>query len=322
MNNINIIGTGYAIPEHCISNDDLAEVVDTSDEWIKSRTGISTRYLSDNENTSDLGYRAAEMAIKKSGIDRKRIDLIVVATMTPDNVMPSTACIIQAKLGLNGCHVMAFDINAACSGFIYALQIAANMLNNYHYALVIGSETLSKIVDWTDRNTCVLFGDGAGALLLENTLTDCVMNFYAQSIGDDNGVLKADGVGLTKPLMNSDAKISYITMNGREVFRFAVNAIISGIDEVLNKRNLTIDDVDLIIPHQANIRIIDHVARKYKIDKKKFFVNLDRYGNTSAASVAIALAQCFEEKRIKKGMKIVLVGFGGGLTYGSALIEL
>ncbi len=323
MNNIKLVGAGYAIPEHCISNDDLASVVDTSDEWIYPRTGIKTRYVSTSENTSDLGYRAARNAIENAQIDVKEIDLIIVATITPDNFTPSCACLIQEKLGLNECAVMAFDISAACSGFVYALQVASAMLSQYKCALVIGSETLSKIIDWQDRNTCVLFGDGAGAAIVKQCENSKRYAYYARSIGDNVGTLRAKGCSLNQtPLVNSEKNFGYMEMDGAEVFRFAVKAMEEGIREVLAQVDVALEEVDYIIPHQANVRIIRNVAKRMKLAEDKFYMNVEKYGNTSAASVAIALAQAIEEKKVKEGMKLVLVGFGAGFTYAASYIEL
>ena len=322
MINIEITGSGYAVPEHCVTNADLEKTVDTSDEWITTRTGIKTRYISERENTSQLGYRAACKAIENAAIDKNEIDLIIVATMTGDNITPSTACLIQEKLGLNGNHVMAFDVNAACSGFIYAMHIAASMLGQYRCALVIGAETLSKIIDWTDRSTCVLFGDGAGAVIMKNSAGGGKMSFFAQSIGDNGGTLYAEGAPLHPVLINGEKSYGYLKMNGNEVFRFAVSAIEDSINKVLAENNISREDIDLIIPHQANRRIIAFVSRKMGIPMEKFYINLDKFGNTSAASVAIALAQAQEEGLLKKGMKIILTGFGAGFTYGAVYMEL
>lgn len=323
MNHVKLIGTGYASAKHCISNDDLSKIVDTNDAWIYSRTGIKTRYISSDENTSDLGYRAACKAIENANIAASEIDLIIVATITPDHFTPSCACLIQEKLGLNDCHVMAFDISAACSGFVYGLQIASAMLATHKCALVIGSETLSKIIDWQDRNTCVLFGDGAGAAVLKQEVSDKRIAFYSQSIGDNKGTLEAKGVSLDKtPLHNSEKTFGYMKMDGAEVFRFALKAMEEAITQVLSQVEVSLDEVDLIIPHQANIRIIRSVAKRMKLAEDKFFVNVEHFGNTSAASVAIALAQAFEQGKIKAGMKLVLVGFGAGFTYAASYIEV
>lgn len=322
MKNIKLVSTGYAVAQHCIKNVDLEKVVDTSDEWIVQRTGIKSRYVSSSENTSDLGYRAALNAISNAKIDVKEIDLILVATTTPDHFTPSCACLIQEKLGLNGSHVMAFDINAACSGFLYAMHIASSMLGQYRCALVVGSETLSKIIDWSDRNTCVLFGDGAGAIILRQEESALKMEYYAQSIGDSKGTLCAKGITMNEPLTNGNKTYGYLQMDGSEVFRFAIKAMQDGIQQVLAQADVKIEDIDVFIPHQANMRIIRNVANRMKIAEDKFYINLDKFGNTSAASIAIALAQAYEEGIIQKGMKVVLVGFGAGFTYGASYIEV
>ena len=321
MKNIEIAGSGYAVPGRCITNHDLEKTVDTSDEWITARTGISTRYVSETENTVSLGCRAAVNAIANAGITPADIDLIIVATMTGDNLTPSTACLIQEKLGINSRHVMAFDINAACSGFIYAMHIASAMLGQYRCALVIGAETLSKIIDWTDRNTCVLFGDGAGAVIMRPG-EKSHMAFYADSAGDSSGTLQATGPMLHPALENCQRTFGYLHMDGKEVFRFAVKAIEDSIHHVLEGTGVTPEEIDLIIPHQANIRIISYVARKMGLPMEKFFINLDTFGNTSAASIAIAFAQAQQQGLIRPGMKIVLVGFGAGFTNGAVYIRM
>lgn len=322
MKDRKIIGYGYYIPKNLITNHDLEKIVDTSDEWIKSRSGIETRYLSDDENTSDISYKAALRAIEDAKIDKEEIDLIICATCTPDNMTPSTACLVQEKLGLNDFHVTAFDLNAACSGFLYSLQVAAFMLSEYKCALVIGAETLSKVIDWTDRSTCVLFGDGAGAVIMKKEQNDKEMYFYSNAEGDNQGKLKIRGLGLKQPLKNEIREVGHIEMAGNDVFRFAVRAMSDALKEALKKANKDISDIDLVIPHQANYRIIKHVIKKLKIPQEKVYINLDKYGNTSAASVAIALAEAKEKGIIKEGAKIVLIGFGAGFTYASGYIEM
>ena len=322
MNNRKILGYGYYIPKNRITNHDLEKIVDTSDEWIKSRSGIETRYISSEENTSAISYNAALKAIDDAGIKNEDIDLIICATCTPDNLTPSTACLIQEKLGLNDKHVMAFDISAACSGFLYAMQVASMMLIEYKCALIIGAETLSKVIDWSDRNTCVLFGDGAGAVIMKRKETNKEMFFYVNSEGDNEGKLRIKGPSLKEPLKNELREIGHIKMAGNDVFRFAVRAMSEALIKVLEKADKTIDDIDLFIPHQANYRIIKHVIRKLKIDERKLYINLNNYGNTSAASVAIALAEAKEKGLIKEGAKIVLIGFGAGFTYASGYIEI
>ena len=285
-----ILGFGKAVPKKVVTNDDLSKFVETSDEWIFQRTGIRERRISD-ENTSELAYISAVEAMKNSNIDKNEIDLIVCATMTPDNYTPSVACMVQEKLGL-GENVTAFDVNAACTGFVFALKVVASMLNTYHKkALVIGCETLSKIIDFGDRNTCVLFGDGAGAIVVEKDGKN--EEFYACSLGNDKDLVAE------KVEMNFEMK-----------------------NRVLKSGFLKMEDIKLIIPHQANQRIISNVAKKLNVDNDKFFVNLEKYGNTSAASIPMAFCEAFESKKITKGDKVILVGFGGGLTWGSTIIEI
>ena len=313
-----ILGYGKAVPRKIVTNDDLSKFVETSDEWIFQRTGIRERRISD-ENTSELAYRSAVDAIKNSNIDKNEIDLIVCATMTPDNFTPSVACMVQEKLGL-GDNVTAFDVNAACTGFVYALKIVASMLNTYHKkALIIGCETLSKIINFEDRNTCVLFGDGAGAIVVEKDGKN--EEFYTCSLGNDKDLI-AENVGMNFEMKNKVLKSGFLKMDGKEVFKFAINVVEKSINKILDMNNLKIEDINLIIPHQANQRIISNVAKKFNISNDKFFVNLEKYGNTSAASIPMALCEAFESKKITKGDKVILVGFGGGLTWGSTIIEI
>lgn len=321
MNNYKIKGHGYAIPRNCIHNQDFEKILDTSDEWIQTRTGMQTRYVSDNENTSELAARAAKQAIANAQIDQNEIDLIIVATITPDCLTPSVASLLQARLGLNGNPIMAFDINAACSGFVYALQTASYMLSEYSCALVVGADLNSKIMDYEDRNTCILFGDGAGALILKREENKRQMFHFARSIGDEQGFLKCKGLDLVKPLTNGSREVGFLYQNGSEVFRFAIKAMEEAIVEVLKKANVDISEIDYIIPHQANIRIIRHVAKKMKVADEKFYTNLDKYGNTTGATIPIAFAEAVEKGLIKEKMKIVLVGFGSGFTYAASYLE-
>lgn len=319
MNRIKILGSGLAKGSQKITNSDLEKRVDTSDEWIVQRTGISSRYVSENENTSDLAVRASINAIAQTGLQKEDIQVIIVATMTPDSMTPSTASIVQAKLGLNDYPILAFDLNAACSGFLYAFQVASDLLNRYDHILVIGSETLSKIINWDDRSTCVLFGDGAGAMVV--TKGQSQLYHYANSEGDLSGVLKAEGLPLVHDLKNQLLTVGFLTMQGNDVFRFAVRVLKESIENVLEQAHLSIEDIDLIIPHQANYRIINHVAKKMKIDISKFYMNLQEYGNTSAASIPIAYAEAYEKELITEKKRMILVGFGSGLTYGATLID-
>ncbi len=316
MDNIKIIASAYSAAKNVVTNDDLSKIVDTSDEWIYSRTGIKQRRYVADEGTTDLAVEAARKAIEANKIEVSRITHIIVATMSADHIMPSCACLVQERLGLNNQEIMAFDVNAACSGFVYALQIANSMLQEGKYALVIGAEVLSKLIDFTDRNTCVLFGDGAGAVLVEKHATYAKSYHYARSIGDNEGILVTPGID------KKTRTVGFLQMDGREVFRFAVSVMEESILKVCEKANLDVNDIDFIIPHQANVRIISRVSKKMDIPLEKFYTNVHEFGNTSAASVAIAYAQASEEGILQKGMKVILVGFGGGFTYGATLIEI
>ncbi|MDP5273403.1 beta-ketoacyl-ACP synthase III [Chengkuizengella axinellae] len=309
MNNISvgIIGTGKYVPEKILTNKELEKMVDTNDEWIKTRTGIEERrILSEGQSTSDLALKASEEALKNAGITAEDLDLIVVATVTPDMSFPSTACILQDKLGAK--KAAAYDLSAACSGFIYSLANASNFIANgtYKHVLVIGAESLSTITDYTDRNTCILFGDGAGAVVLGPV--DEGRGFRSFELGSDGS-----GGDLLK-------KTDYIEMEGREVFKFAVRIMGSAAEEALTKANMNKADIDLLVPHQANIRIIQSALERLELSEDKCVINLQNYGNASAASIPIALAEANEQGRINEGDCIVLVGFGGGLTWGASVL--
>lgn len=317
---VEIKGYGYCKADKCVTNTDLMKIVDTSDAWIKERTGIEQRYFSTIDNTSDLGVKAAQMAILDSSINSSDIDLIIVATITPDAMMPSTANLIQAKLGLNNQKCLAFDVNAACSGFLIALQSAQAMIQSGYVrnALVIGSETLSKILDFNDRTTCILFGDGAGAVVLSQSDKLTNMRHYSRSMGDLDEVLTTDGLPLNTEFTRDVKQSIFLHMKGQAVFRFAVKAMEDAILQLCKQENLALEDIDWIVPHQANRRIIQHVAAKLNIDIEKFYINLNEYGNTSAASIPIALANLKEKGYLKNEQKIILVGFGAGLTWASS----
>lgn len=319
-----IIGTGSCVPKKVVTNDDLAKIVDTSDAWIRERTGIEERRVTDeNTSTSDLALEAGKRALIAAKIDSKQIDLIIGATCTPDVFFPSVACILQNKLG--AVNAAAFDLSAACSGFNYSLATAASFIESgaYKTILVVGADTLTKYVDWTDRNTCVLFGDGAGAVVLQATNEDCgVMGSYLKSKGESGNLdsfLFLSRGGSFDP--ESKKGWHFIRMEGKEVFKFAVKALEESLLEITKLGGIKFDDVDLFIPHQANIRIIDHVIKKFNLPKEKVYVNLQKYGNTSAASIPIALDEAVAQNRIKKGDIIVLSGFGAGLTYGANLVK-
>lgn len=323
MRKIEVMGSGYARPQHRIDNQDLETILDTSDEWIVQRTGIHSRYVSTEETTSMLAARAAQAALDNAGVDTEAIALLIVATLSGDQPMPSTACLVQEQLGMMDQDIMAFDLNAACSGFLFALQCASAMLEDGQCALIIGAENLSKVIDWTDRGTSILFGDGAGAMIIRKGAQGKESWHFARSKGDPNRVLDIPGKTLSDvPCRNVAEHYRYLSMDGREVFRFAVGAMQEAIEEVLKRAGKTVDEADLIIPHQANIRILAAVARHMGLPMERFFVNLDEFGNTSAASVPIAFAQAMEQGRLSKGMNVILVGFGGGLTYGASWLEL
>lgn len=324
MNKVKIKGVGSYVPSRVVTNDDLSNLVDTSNEWIVERTGIYERRISEGEETTDIAYKAAKIALEDSGIKGEELDLIIVATITPDYFTPSVACMIQKKL--NARNATAFDINAACTGFIYALEVGESLLKTGRYkkALIIGAETLSKIVDWNDRSTCVLFGDGAGCCIIEN-LNDSksgIINTYSISEGENGDSLICGANDLINPfVLEKKVKSKYVSMNGREVFKFATRVMVEAVKNVLEGTDYTLEDIDYVIPHQANLRIIDYAAKKLKLPLEKFYTNLSSVGNTSSASVPIALAQLNSENKINTGDLIVLVGFGGGLTCGATLIK-
>jgi len=320
-----ICGVGSYVPERIITNADLEQMVDTTDEWIVTRTGIKSRRMAGtNEFTSDLASRAALRAMRKAGVKPDQIDLIIVATITPDMPFPSTACLVQQKIGAY--RAAAFDIEAACSGFIFALEIGQQfiMSRTYNTVLVIGAEKLSSIVDWTDRNTCVLFGDGAGAAVLQNRpnshglLTACM-----GADGRKADLLSMPGGGSRCPASAESvaAGLHFLRMDGKEAFKNAVQAMNTAAQESLRRCEIDITQIKCIIPHQANRRIIDAVSERLGARPDQLFVNVDKYGNTSAASVAIALDEAVESRRINRGDLILLVVFGAGLTWGAAVIE-
>jgi 3-oxoacyl-[acyl-carrier-protein] synthase-3 len=309
INNVKVVSTGHYVPDQILTNFDLEKMVQTSDEWIYSRTGIKNRRIAKGETTSDLATKAALNAIENGNIDKDKIDLIIVATFTADYLSPAVANLVQAKLGLNDRDITCFDINAACTGFIYALNVATQMLNagNYQCALVIGAEVISKIVDFTDRDTCVLFGDGSGAIILENTTENKPAYFYTASKGDLDQIIYVD---------------NYIHMDGQRVYQFATRAIEGSIAKVLEDCNLENSDIGKIIPHQANLRIIRNAAKNLNFSMDKFFLNIEKYGNTSAASIIIALDEHIRSSADVTDQKVILVGFGAGFTWGSALLTL
>ncbi|MDM0930836.1 beta-ketoacyl-ACP synthase III [Clostridium perfringens] len=324
MKNSKMIGFGLYTPKNLVENERLQEFLETSDEWIRTRTGIERRYISLDENTSDLAVEASKKALSQARLSAEEIDLIIVATVTPDNFTPSTACIVQDKLGAK--NAWAFDINAACTGFIYALKLGRSLIRSgeANNALIIGAETLSKALNWEDRGSCVLFGDGAGATVLTSTEEDCgIKCVNVKSDGSKGDSLVIQGLPLNSPFKDGrEVSENYINMNGREIFKFATKVMEESIVEILEKENIKIEDIDAIIPHQANLRIIDYVVKRLGIPREKFITNLQNYGNTSGASIPIALCESINEGNLKKGDNIIMVGFGGGLTWGAALIKL
>lgn len=316
-----IIGTGSYLPEKVLTNDDLAQMVDTSDQWIRERTGIHKRHIAaEGETTCDLAEHAARNAIAASGKRLSDIDLIVVATTTPDQIFPSTACLLQSRLDIHGC--AAFDVQAVCTGFIYALGIADNFIRagNATCALVIGAETFSRILNWEDRGTCILFGDGAGAVVVERSDEPGILSTHLHADGDYANLLHVpDGVSKGYDVVRQNA--AFVEMKGHEVFKVAVNTLGRIVDETLDKNGLQKSDVDWLIPHQANIRIIQATARKLRMSMDQVVVTVHEHGNTSAASVPLALDVAVRDGRIKKGETVLMEAFGGGFTWGSVLAK-
>ncbi|MEP6699504.1 MAG: beta-ketoacyl-ACP synthase III [Verrucomicrobiota bacterium] len=323
---VSITGTGSYVPERILTNADLSKMVDTSDEWIITRTGIRERRIAAaDEDTSDMAMNAALRAIEQAKISPKDIDLILLATATPDMLFPATACLVQKKIGAS--KAACLDVSAACAGFLFAVEIAQQFITSHTYdtVLVIGAEKLSSITNWTDRNTCVLFGDGAGAAILQHR-SGAAHGVIATHVGSDGNyadILFMPGGGSRTPITreNADQHLQTIHMSGKDVYKQAVTAMMSATKNVLDQAGLTIQDIACVIPHQANIRIIEAIADRLDISLEKFFVNVDRYGNTSAAAVAIALDEANRSGRIKPGDYVLLVVFGGGLTWASTVIE-
>ena len=324
--NVRIAGTGSYVPEKVLSNSDLEKIVDTSDEWITTRTGIKNRRIAhDDEFTSHLGANAGRKALEQAGLAAEDVDLIIVATITPDTLTPATACYVQQHLGC--IRAVAFDISAACSGFLYAMEIARHSIASgaFRNALIIGAEKLSAFVNWSDRNTCVLFGDGAGAavLLPSENGSGKILASHLGTDGAQAELLNIPGGGSACPitLQNADEQLATLAMVGREVFRHAVKAMRLAAETAIESAGLTPKDIRLIVPHQANLRIIDALVDRLKVPREDVYINLDRYGNTSAAAVAIALDEAHRESRFERGDNILLVAFGAGLTWASAVIE-
>jgi 3-oxoacyl-[acyl-carrier-protein] synthase-3 len=321
-----IAGTGSALPAKELSNDDLARMVETSDEWITTRTGIKIRRIAeDSETTAHLATSAARKALEESGLEPNEVELIIIGTITPEMVFPSTACFVQDALGAK--NAWAFDISAACSGFVYSLSIAQHFIESGRHknAIVIGAETLSKITDYTDRTSCILFGDGAGAVVLKRADDGKKGVLYSTMSSDGSGwtSLNCQAYGSRFPVSKQleDAKKVFMQINGREVYQLAVRKIVETVNDCLDKCNLKIDDIAMLIPHQMNARIIESAAKRLELSEDKVFMNIATYGNTSAASIPIALDECVRAGRVKSGDIIILVTFGAGLTWGANVIQ-
>lgn len=316
-----VIGTGGYLPDRIMTNHDLEKIVDTSDEWIVARTGIKERRIAaDNQTTCDLAEHAARDAMEAAGVSASEIDLIIVATTTPDRIFPSTACLLQERLGISGC--AAFDVQAVCTGFVYALGIADKFVRtgSARKALVVGAETLSRILDWTDRTTCVLFGDGAGAVVIEASDEPGIISSHLHADGAYKELLTVP-VGVSSGLDALKSGEAHITMKGNEVFKMAVNTLGRIVDETLEANNMKKSDINWLVPHQANIRIINATAKKLGMPGDHVVMTVDRHGNTSAASVPLAFNEAVREGRIQRGETVMMEAFGGGFTWGSVLMK-
>lgn len=322
---IGILGTGVGIPQNIVTNDDLSKIVDTNDEWIRTRTGIQERRIAeDHIASSDMAVEAAQRAMEKAGITAEQVDLIICATVTPDHPFPSTACIVQDRIGAK--KAAAFDLSAGCTGFLYGLSVAVPMLQSgaYKHAIVIGVETLSRIMDFTDRSTCVLFGDGAGAVVLGSVEEGHgFLSFEMGADGSGGNLLMMEAGGSRNPATQETvlARKHFITMAGNEVFKFAVKKLTACSVAALEKAGLTKDDIDFLVPHQANIRIIEYATERLNLSPDKVIVNVERYGNMSSASVPVALDEALALGKINKGDTVVLVAFGAGLTWGATVLK-
>jgi 3-oxoacyl-[acyl-carrier-protein] synthase-3 len=315
---ISISGLGCHVPERVVTNDELATLVDTSDEWIIERTGIRERRIAaDDEALTDISMPAARRALEMAGVEPASIDLLIVATVTPDMSFPSSAAILADKLGMPD--AAAYDLSAGCTGFVYAIAQAHGMLaaGLAKRALVVGADVLSKILDWTDRSTLVLFGDGAGAVVMEQVEEGGFLGFELGADGGGGASLWLPGSGSRK----FDDPDGLVKMNGREVFKFATRIMVTSADAILDECGKTVDDIDVYVPHQANVRIIDHAVKKLGVPQEKTVINVDRYGNTSSGSIPLALADAADDGRLEPGKLVLLTGMGAGLTWGSALIE-
>jgi len=324
MQKAGILGLGCYLPPKRLTNTDLEKMVDTTDEWITSRTGIRERRIASKEvAASDLGIEASKIAIADAGLKPEDIDLIIAATITPDMAFPATACIIQDKIGAK--NAGAFDINAACTGFVFGIIIAQQFVDSgaYSRVLVVGTEKLTSIVDWQDRSTCVLFGDGAGACIVGKTKDRRILSSFMGADGSGGHLLSQPAGGSRLPATEDTVKqrLHFLKMEGNEVFKIAVRIMAEAANKAIKKIGLKCGDIDLLIPHQANIRILTAVAKKLGLPEEKIFMNIEKYGNISAASTAIALVEASQQNRIKKNDNVVLVAFGGGLTYGATVIK-
>jgi 3-oxoacyl-[acyl-carrier-protein] synthase-3 len=325
LKTVGIIGIGEYVPEKVMTNFDLEKIVETNDEWIRTRTGIQERRIAaDDEACSDLAYKAALKALEDSNTKPEELDLIIVATMTPDYPFPSTAALVERKLGAT--KAGAFDLGAACSGFVYGIATGANFIASgaYKKVLVIGAEVISRILDWEDRNTCVLFGDGAAAVVLGEVDEEYgIKGCHLGAKGDIEKVLYQPAGGAVNPasIDSVKAKQHFLKMQGSEVFKFAVKALPEGLEKALEISGMEAKELDMIVPHQANVRIIQAAAKRFDLPMDKFYMNLHKYGNTSSASVGIALTEAVEEGKIKKGDNVALVGFGAGLTYAACILK-
>ncbi|EHJ00999.1 3-oxoacyl-(acyl-carrier-protein) synthase 3 [Clostridium sp. DL-VIII] len=319
---IQIISAGSALPGLAVTNDDLSKFLDTSDEWISTRTGIKQRYIATNETTTDLGAKAARVALENSGISKADIELVVCATGTPDVCAPTVAANIKKELGIES--APAFDMNTNCSSFIYAITVAESLMKNCNYknAIVIGVDVNSQIVDWQDRGTAVLFGDGAGAVVLSNTENTGIISTHLDCIIDKDNSLACNNKIEATPFSEADYnRNAKVTMNGKSIMRFATKAFTEAVNEVVDKADISVSDIKLIIPHQANLRILKAAAGKMNIDEDKIYVNIDKVANTQAGTIPIALHEALEKKLINRGDIILFVAFGAGLSSGAVLLK-
>ncbi|MDD2585653.1 MAG: ketoacyl-ACP synthase III [Syntrophomonadaceae bacterium] len=321
---VQVRGMGHALPDKVLNNFDLEQMVETNDEWIVERTGIKERRIADsNTATSDLCFEAARMALERAGVEAEELDLIIVATVTPDMMFPSTACIIQQRLGAS--KAAAFDLSAGCTGFIYGVTVAERFLSapDCRYALIVGADVLSRITDFTDRNTCILFGDGAGAAVIGKGSTPGILSSYLGADGSGADLLYLPAGGSRIPVSHEtiEKKLHFVRMHGNEIFRFASKIMVEICEKLLSRAELDYNDVDVFVPHQANLRIIKTAMKRMNIPPEKTLINIDQFGNMSAASIPVALSMAYEEGLLKDGQLILAAAFGAGLTYGGILFR-